>query len=48
MNQRVIVGSEVNPSIGGAVAKASLNSASELSAIDPKRDELDMTRLKRP
>ena len=47
MNQRVSVGSKVNPSIGEAVAKASLNRANELSALDPKRDELDMTRLKR-
>ena len=48
MNQRVNVGSKVKPSIGEAVAKASLNRASELSALDPKRDELGMTRLKRP
>ena len=48
MSQRVNVGSKVKPLIGVAVAKASLNRASELSAIDPKRDELDMTRLKRP
>ena len=40
MSQRVSVGSKVNPSIGGAVAKASLNRANELSALDPKRGEL--------
>ena len=34
--------------IGEAVAKASLNRANELPALDPKRDELGMTRLKRP
>jgi hypothetical protein len=33
--------------IGGAVAKASLNRAKEYPALDPKRGELDMTRLKR-
>ena len=33
--------------IGGAVAKASLNRANELSVLDPKRDELGMARLKR-
>ncbi len=33
---------------GGAVAKASLNRANESVALDPKRDELGMTRLKRP
>ena len=48
MNQRVSVGRKVNPSIGEAVAKASLNRANEFPALDPKRDELDMARLKRP
>ena len=48
MSQRVSVGSKVNPSRGEAVAKASLNRANELSALDPKRDELGMARLKRP
>ena len=49
MSQRVSVGSKVNPYyVGEAVAKASLNRANELSALDPKRDELGMTRLKRP
>ena len=32
--------------IGEAEAKASLNRANELPALDPKRGELDMTRLK--
>jgi hypothetical protein len=49
MSQRVSVVGEVNPSRGGAEAKASLNRANEESAaLDPKRDELGMTRLKRP
>ena len=48
MNQRVTVGGKVNPYIGEAVAKASLNRAKELQVLDPKRGELDMTRLKRP
>ena len=47
MGQRLTVCSELKP-IGGGVAKASLNRANELSALDPKRGELDMTRLKRP
>ena len=47
MNQRVSVGRKVNPK-GEAVAKASLNRANEWPALDPKRDELGMTRLKRP
>ena len=35
--------------LGVGAAKASLNRAKiELSALDPKRDELGMTRLKRP
>ena len=37
---------KVNPS-GGAVAKASLNRAIESHAIDPKRSDLPMGRLKR-
>ena len=32
---------------GGAEAKASLNRANESRGIDPKRDELDMDRMKR-
>lgn len=37
---------EVNPG-GGAVAKASLNRASESRVLDPKRSDLAMGRLKR-
>ena len=37
---------KVNP-CGVAVAKASLNRASESRAIDPKRGDLPMDRLKR-
>jgi hypothetical protein len=37
---------KVNPS-GEAVAKASLNRANESHAIDPKRSDLSMGRLKR-
>ncbi len=48
MIQRVSVSGKVNPSIGGAVAKASLNRAKESLALDPKRGELGMARLKRP
>ena len=46
MGQRVMVTSKVKPVIGGAVAKASLNRATELVDIDPKRYELGMGRLK--
>src|SRR3954469_5483930 len=38
----------VNPFRGGAVAKASLNRASQSGAVDAKRGELPMGRLKRP
>ena len=48
MIQRVSVSGEVNSSIEEAVAKASLNRAIESLALDPKRGELGMTRLKRP
>ena len=48
MIQRVSVSRKVNPSRGEAVAKASLNRANEWLALDPKRGELGMTRLKRP
>ena len=37
---------KVNP-CGGAVAKASLNRASESRVLDPKRSDLAMGRLKR-
>jgi hypothetical protein len=39
---------QVNPFSGGAVAKASLNRASQSAAVDAKRGELPMGRLKRP
>ena len=45
MGQRLKVGSELKP-VGGGVAKASLNRASELPALDPKPDDLAMARLK--
>ena len=41
-----MVRGEVNPS-GEAVAKASLNRANESRAVDPKRSDLAMGRLKR-
>ena len=41
-----MVRGEVNPS-GEAVAKASLNRANESRAVDPKRSDLSMGRLKR-
>ena len=41
-----MVRGEVNPS-GEAVAKASLNRANESRAVDPKRSDLSMARLKR-
>lgn len=37
---------EVNPG-GGAVAKASPNRAFESHALDPKRSDLSMARVKR-
>src|SRR5258708_4369754 len=39
---------QVNPFRGGAVAKASLNRATQSGAVDAKRGELPMGRLKRP
>ena len=39
---------KVNPFRGGAVAKASLNRATQSGAVDAKRGELPMGRLKRP
>ena len=39
---------QVNPFRGGAVAKASLNRANQSGAVDAKRGELPMGRLKRP
>jgi len=46
MSQRVIVSSKVK-SQDGAEAKASLNRANELLAVDPKPDDLTMARMKR-
>ena len=45
MSRLVIVTGKVNP-IGEAVAKASLNRANESVAIDAKRDDLPLTRMK--
>ena len=41
-----MVGSEVKEVNSGAVAKASLNRAIELLAVDPKPGELPMARVK--
>ena len=46
MSQRVTVRGKVKPT-GGAVAKASPKRANESRAVDPKRVDLSMTRLKR-
>ena len=45
MGQRLRVCSELKP-VGEGAAKASLNRASELHALDPKPDDLAMARLK--
>ena len=45
MGQRLKVTSKLKP-IGGGAAKASLNRALELHALDPKPDDLAMGRLK--
>ncbi len=45
MGQRLRVCSELKP-VGGGAAKASLNRAPELHALDPKPDDLAMGRLK--
>ena len=45
MSRLVIVAGKVNP-YGGAVAKASLNRANESVAIDAKRDDLPLARMK--
>ena len=45
MGQRLSVRSKLKP-IGVGVAKASLNRATELNALDPKPGDLDMGRLK--
>ena len=46
MGQRVIGASKVKAVIAGAVGKPSLNRATELVLIGPKRYELGMGRLK--
>ena len=46
MSLRVTVRGEVNP-CGVAVGKPSLNRASESHAVDPKRGDLRMGRVKR-
>ena len=45
MSRLVIVTGKVNP-VGEAVAKASLNRANESVAIDAKRDDLPLARMK--
>ena len=45
MGQRLGLTSELKP-IGVGAAKASLNRAPELDALDPKPSDLGMTRLK--
>ena len=45
MGQRLKVSSELKP-VGVGAAKASLNRASELLALDPKPGDLAMDRLK--
>ena len=45
MGQRLKVCSELKP-VGGGAAKASLNRALQLHALDPKPDDLAMGRLK--
>ena len=45
MSRLVIVTGKVNP-YGAAVAKASLNRANKSVAIDAKRDDLPLARMK--
>ncbi len=47
MSRRVTVCSKVNLLSKEAVAKASLNRALELHAVDPKLGDLPMVRMKR-
>ena len=47
MIRRLTVISQVKPFCGGAEAKASLNRANELVAVDAKLHELPMSRLNR-
>jgi hypothetical protein len=46
MIRRLTVVSKVKPLCGGAEAKASLNRAFELAAVDAKPRELHMGRMK--
>jgi CDGSH-type Zn-finger protein len=46
MIRRLVVPGEVKPFCGGAEAKASLNRAKKLVAIDAKPRELRMGRMK--
>ena len=46
MSPRVTVCSKVKSFCDGAEAKASVNSANKLHAVDPKPGELPMARLK--
>ena len=46
MIRRLTVVSKVKPFCGGAEAKASLNRASKLAAVDAKPRELHMGRMK--
>ena len=43
----LLIPCEVKPNKGGAAAKASLKRAIKLHAIDPKPDDLPMSRMKR-
>ena len=45
MGQRVSLSSKLKP-LGVGAAKASLNRAIELDALDPKPSDLGMTRMK--
>ena len=47
MTQRLTVISELKVFRTGGVAKASVNSANQLLAVDPKLSDLAMSRLKR-
>ena len=46
MSLRVTVASKVNSFSEGAVAKASLNRATQLAVVDAKPSDLSMSRLK--
>ena len=47
MSRRVTLNGKAKADTAGAVAKASLNRASESLGVDPKRGELTMARVKR-